>query len=311
MDYTREQLSAINTRDRSLLVSAAAGAGKTATLTKRIISAILDPENPEDIANMLIVTFTKAAVGELKERIGRAIEDALSKDPENRSLMRQLTLLPTANISTIDAFCNSVLKKNGDKVGAPTNYRIADSAEFELLSGSVFSGLINALYENELPEVASAEEFIRLAEALTSSKRNADLEEVLLNLYNKSKSVPEGVEIFTRLADEYKAEDPLKSKYALYATEHVHKIAEHYSGELTRISSQLSVGNADEVKYAAIFNEDLEYLRTLSSAESYREIKDALDDKSLRIKAPAELTFFLLPLGYKYVKYNIFSTVKE
>ncbi len=276
MNYTPEQLSAINTRDRSLLVSAAAGAGKTATLTKRIISALLDPEKPEDISHMLIVTFTNAAVGELKERIGKAIEDALRLDPENRSLERQLMLLPTASISTIDAFCNSILKKNGDKVGAPTNYRIADTAEFELLSHSIMRGLINSLYEGDLPELATGDDFAALADALTSSKRNDDLEEILLHLYNKSKSAPEGVGIFSKLTEEYLTKAPLEGRFVQYALAYVHKMAEHYAERLSLAARSLEGGDERELAYAAIFAADAEYARAILSAKCYDEVREVL-----------------------------------
>ena len=94
--WTDEQRLAIDTRDRTLLISAAAGSGKTATLTERIIRSLLDENNPENINEILIVTFTKAAVAELRERIGKAVRAALAVDPENERLRRQLALLPSA-----------------------------------------------------------------------------------------------------------------------------------------------------------------------------------------------------------------------
>ena len=99
--WTDEQSLAINTRDRTLLISAAAGAGKTATLTERIIRSLLDEEKPENINEMLIVTFTKAAVAELRERIGKALKDAVLANPDNPRLRAQLALLPGAKIQTI------------------------------------------------------------------------------------------------------------------------------------------------------------------------------------------------------------------
>ena len=101
-DFTEEQLSAINTTDKTLLVSAGAGAGKTATLTERIIRQLTNTENPTDISRMLIATFTKAAVAELKERIHSAIKEKISECPENKSLEKQLHLLPAAKIEVAD-----------------------------------------------------------------------------------------------------------------------------------------------------------------------------------------------------------------
>ena len=130
--WTDEQSLAINTRDRTLLISAAAGAGKTATLTERIIRSLLDEEKPENINEMLIVTFTKAAVAELRERIGKALRDAVLANPDNARLRAQLALLPGAKIQTIDSFCVDILRKNCDRVGVSPAFRIPDEAEARL-----------------------------------------------------------------------------------------------------------------------------------------------------------------------------------
>lgn len=276
MNYTKEQQDAINFRDRSLLVSAAAGSGKTATLTRRIIESILDKEKPEDISRMLIVTFTNAAVDELKTRIRGALEQALLDSPDNKALQRQLMLLPTANISTIDSFCRTVLAKNGDKVGAPLNYRIADAAEFELLAHATLKGLINSIYENEAEEVIAAEDFIKLSALLTSSKKNSELEDVLLHLYESSKSAPEGVLIYRKLAGVYLDENPLKSVYARYAVNYVHSLAEHFEKSISGIIEELSHGDEREKNYASVFESDLAFASSLRAANEYGEIRELL-----------------------------------
>ena len=102
--WTDAQLAAINTKNKTLLLSAAAGSGKTATLTERIIRSLTDKGAPIDISRMLIVTFTRAAAAELKARIALALTDALAKDPSNRHLSNQLLALGGAQISTIDSF---------------------------------------------------------------------------------------------------------------------------------------------------------------------------------------------------------------
>jgi len=150
MAWTPEQQKAIDTRDRTLLVSAAAGSGKTATLTERIIRSILDEENPMDIGRMLIATYTNAAVDELRERIGRAIKDAARKNPDNQRLEEQLLKLKDAKILTITAFCNSILRSSAESIGIAPNYRIAEPAEAKILSSSVLEALINAAYEGEI-----------------------------------------------------------------------------------------------------------------------------------------------------------------
>ena len=105
--WTAEQQQVIDLRNRNILVSAAAGSGKTAVLVARIIQMITDREHPVDIDRLLIVTFTNAAAAEMRERIGAAIEKALLPEPENEHLQRQLTLIHNAQITTIDSFCRS------------------------------------------------------------------------------------------------------------------------------------------------------------------------------------------------------------
>ena len=105
VSWTKEQQQVIDLRKRNILVSAAAGSGKTAVLVARIIQMITDDEHPVDIDRLLIVTFTNAAAAEMRERIGAAIEKALEEQPESEHLQRQLTLLHNAQITTIDSFC--------------------------------------------------------------------------------------------------------------------------------------------------------------------------------------------------------------
>ena len=175
--WTAEQLSAIETRDKTLLVSAAAGSGKTATLTERIIRQLTD-DDPISVDSLLVVTFTNAAAAELRAKISKALSLAVANDPENKRLEHQLYMLPSAKIRTIDSFCNDILKNNSDRVGVPSNYRIADSAECERLAISIIEGLIEAVYNGLLPEIASPEDFERLADCLTDSKRTEELAEV-------------------------------------------------------------------------------------------------------------------------------------
>ena len=110
--FTKEQQQVIDLRDRNILVSAAAGSGKTAVLVERIITRLTRDEKPLNVDELLIVTFTEAAASEMKERIHSAIEKALNDEPDNVHLQRQATLLHNAQITTIDSFCLFVLRNN-------------------------------------------------------------------------------------------------------------------------------------------------------------------------------------------------------
>ena len=135
--WTKEQQEVISLRNRNILVSAAAGSGKTAVLVERILSKITDKKNPVDIDRLLIMTFTRAAAGEMKERISDAIEKALYEDPDNEHLQRQTTLLHTAQITTIDGFCAYLIRNYFHLIGLDPGYRTADEGELKLLRGDV------------------------------------------------------------------------------------------------------------------------------------------------------------------------------
>ena len=135
--WTEEQEKVIQLRNRSLLVSAAAGSGKTAVLVQRIISMVMDEVHPLDIDRLLVVTFTNAAAAEMRERVGTAIEAALEKDPYNQHLQRQLTLVHNAQITTIDSFCIRILRDHFHKIDLEPGFRIADEGELKLLREDV------------------------------------------------------------------------------------------------------------------------------------------------------------------------------
>ncbi len=281
MDFTKEQKSAIDTRNKTLLVSAAAGSGKTATLTQRIIASLLDEENPADISELLIVTFTNAAVGELKERIGAAIRKALESDPSNRRLERQLLLLPSATICTIDSFCNEVLRANVGAVGLPPNYRIADAAEAELLGGAVCESLIAAAYEGDLEkEKIPPAAFAELCDCLTRVKTDADLSPTLLALYRKCQTHEKGIHSLRALCEEYNPNSyvsPEKTSLGKYILRATVAMAEHYFAALQKILAHYPpVACGVVAAFQVILAEEQERFYTLARAESYGQMRLAL-----------------------------------
>ena len=205
--WTPMQKAAIDERSKTLLVSAAAGSGKTATLTERIIRSLTDPNKPTNIESLLVVTFTTAAAAELKIKLTRALEQAVAANPDNKHLSHQLYMLPSAKIRTIDSFCNDILRMGADRVGLSGGYRIADGAECELLAISVIDGLIGAIYRDELPEIASAEEMEALADCLTDSKHTEELSEVLRLVYEKCESSEVGVDSLLPLIELYNTDN--------------------------------------------------------------------------------------------------------
>ena len=277
--WTDEQLCAIETRDRTLLVSAAAGSGKTATLTERIIRSLLDEKSPENINEILVVTFTKAAVAELRERIGAAIRAAIKKNPTSERLQRQLALLPSAKIQTIDSFCVDILRKNCDRVGVSPSFRIPDEAEAQLLSASVMERLIDGIYEGLLPGVATPEEMEALSDGLTGARSMDSLSEELLLLYGKLRSTERGVDTLLELISEYELDstDGLSSsKPITYAIGRVKEMAGHYKALYARALGALGARFDKNESFIDMCEADRAYLDRIISANSYGEVRDAL-----------------------------------
>ncbi len=266
------QKLAIDTRDRTLLVSAAAGSGKTATLTERIISSVLDKENPIGIDEMLIVTFTRAAVGELRERIGSALTAAIRENPENEDLVRQLHLLSSARICTIDSFCSSLLRENCDRVGVSPSFRIADTAEAEILAEGILDGLISSIYEGR-EECASPEEFERLAECMTDTKSEGELAAVILSLYNSTLTSPLGIESISELVAEFDPERYTSfenTALGRYATERLREAASSHKNTLTSIYRELDArGDGKLDKMLSVLRSDIDFLDRIINTDGY------------------------------------------
>ena len=146
--WTREQQQVIDLRKRNILVSAAAGSGKTAVLVERIIKMITEGEHPVDIDRRLVVTFTNAAAAEMRERIGAAIEKALEEHPDSEHLQRQLTLIHNAQITTIDSFCLYVIRNYFHTIDLAPNFRIADEGEMKLLKQDIAHQIVEEYHRH-------------------------------------------------------------------------------------------------------------------------------------------------------------------
>lgn len=276
--WTAEQQAAIDTRDRTLLVSAAAGSGKTATLTERIIRSLLDEKNPVDISDMLIVTFTNAAVDELRDRIGKAVGAAVAKDPSNMRLNKQLLSMKDAKIMTIDSFCNRVVKLSPSSVGLAPNYRIGEGAEMALLRSDLIEGMIFSAYEGELEGVCTGAEFADLAECLTDTRGERGLGEVFRMLYEQSESSDAGVSLYGALAEDFNPEgftSPEETKFGRYIIEKTKALAQSYL-ELYRKRFEFECGSPMEQRGFPLFDADAVMLRALLSAKSYTELRDII-----------------------------------
>lgn len=182
--WTEEQEQVIQLQNRNILVSAAAGSGKTAVLVERILTKMTRQEHPVDIDKLLIVTFTRAAAGEMKERLMAAVEKRLETEPDNEHLQRQQTLIHNAQITTIDGFCSYVIRNYFHTIDLDPGYRIAEEGELKLLKYDV----VKELLEKEYEEVT--ESFQQFTEVFASGKTDDQIVELILKLYEFSMSHP-------------------------------------------------------------------------------------------------------------------------
>lgn len=191
VNFTEEQQKVIDLRGANILVSAAAGSGKTAVLTERIVSLITGNAGEEsgiDIDKMLILTYTSAAAAEMRERIGKKISDALAANPLDENLWRQQTLLLSAKISTIDSFCLFVIRNNFADIDLDPGFRIMDEGERKLL----LSDTIDALFEKHF-EDESDSDFRHLIDCYGSTADNVTLANILKDMYGAIMSNPDPI----------------------------------------------------------------------------------------------------------------------
>jgi len=181
VELTKEQHAAVSLDGRNLLVSAAAGAGKTFVLSERVVSRV---KSGSDIDDFLIITFTNAAAAELRARIIRELTDAAESEPGSKHLRRQLMLASQANITTIDAFCMSLVREFSYMCGINAAFRIADEAECELLKAEALEEALETLYDEAHPD------FLAFAETMSSGRGDVRTETTITGIYDAMESHP-------------------------------------------------------------------------------------------------------------------------
>ena len=179
--WTEEQKAIIAHREGNLLVSAAAGSGKTAVLVEHVLSLIL--EENASLSSLVLMTFTEAAAEEMKERIKKRLEEHLQKGYDKR-ILREIALLPTANISTIHAFCKRLIEENYAGLSIDAHFRIGDTGEMSLLQSDILEELLEEEYEKK------EESFLAFVDQFSMGKKDKGIEELILKLYNLASAMP-------------------------------------------------------------------------------------------------------------------------
>ena len=201
INFTDRQKEVLDARNHNILVSAAAGSGKTAVLVERIVRMISEGDHPLDIDRLLVVTFTRAAAAQMRERIGKAISDRLREDPENGHLQRQEMLLHNAQITTIDSFCTFLLRNNFSEIDLDPGFRQMDETEKALLEGEVMQDFLEKKYGEK------DRDFLACAEYFCPRGSDKGLEDLILALYDRSTSHPQPEKWLEERAADYEIPD--------------------------------------------------------------------------------------------------------
>ena len=184
ISFTPDQQKVIKLHDRNILVSAAAGSGKTAVLVERIIQMVCNETKPVDIDRLLIVTFTNAAAAEMRERISQGIANQLKLHPRSEHIERQATLLHNALITTIDSFCLYLIRNHFHEIGLDPAFRVADEGEIKLLKQDVLGDLLEERFAQK------EEAFLDCVEFFCPGGKEAALEEIIQKFYTFAMSYP-------------------------------------------------------------------------------------------------------------------------
>ena len=274
VSWTTEQQQVIDLRNRNILVSAAAGSGKTAVLVERIVKIITDKNHSVDIDHLLIVTFTNAAAAEMRERIGNAIEKALDEQPGNEHLLRQLTLIHNAQITTIDSFCLYVVRNHFHEIDLEPNFRIGDEGELKLLREDVLDRVLEQNYEEP------SEAFSDFVEGYASGRTDAALNEMILQLYEFSRSYPWPEKWLDSFVGAYRIEtreELDRAEWLAPLTENICFVLKDCE-QLLKQAFAITQQDDGPDMYEKAVQSDLEKYEGLSRLTSFCELSGALSD---------------------------------
>ncbi len=274
--WTTEQQKVIDSRHRNILVSAAAGSGKTAVLVERMVQMILDKEHPMDIDKLLVVTFTKAAAAEMKERIGSAIEKALENDPENEHLEKQSALLASAQITTIDSFCLHVIRNHFNEINLDPSFRVADETELSLLKSDVMEALLEDKYEE------GAQEFLDFVEGYARGKTDKTIEQLILQIYEYSRSYPWPMEWLENCIQLLEVDDVSSLNthpLIIFLDNYVRSILENLEAQL-EYALEICAYPDGPVFYDSALNSDLKMIQAALSADDLFDMQSVMADFS-------------------------------
>ncbi len=278
VSWTKEQRQVIELRGRNLLVSAAAGSGKTAVLVERILHKILDPGAATDIDRLLVVTFTNAAAAEMRERISAALEQALAERPDSEHLQRQISLIHNAQITTIDSFCLYVIRNHFHEIGLEPNFRIGDEGELTLLAADILTQVLERSYAQP------TERFLALMDGYATGRDDARVREMVRTLYEFSRSYPwpeEWLEGCVRSCQAKSVAELAGADWMESLAADIRCVLRDLARETGR-AEQLALSPGGPYMYAALLQEERERYERMAACGDYLELSEAFAEISYK-----------------------------
>ncbi|MCD7807367.1 MAG: helicase-exonuclease AddAB subunit AddA, partial [Lachnospiraceae bacterium] len=272
MTFTPDQQRVIETEHKNILVSAAAGSGKTAVLVERIIRKITDREKPVDIDQLLVVTFTNNAAASMRERIGQAIERKLEQHPEDAHLQRQAVLVHQALITTIHSFCLYLVRNHFEQIGLEPDFTVADQATVDLLSKEVKDDLLERYF------AAADPDFEYMVEYLCHTGREAALEDDIDQLYRRAMSMPFPEEWLLERKKDYDfstLEEFTARPAGAFLLSHIRGLLASYR-EGYRAALKIAMEPDGPYVYVDTLERELEYIEKLCGMDSLEQLKKYL-----------------------------------
>lgn len=303
--WTDKQLLAIEEKGTDLLVSAAAGSGKTAVLTERIIRQLTDPEAPVDVTDFLIVTFTVSATSELREKLSRAIREAYMSNKSLKRLKRQILNLPSAKILTIDSFCKYIVKECSKQLGIPSDFRTGEESELNQLTNEIISETIDKffngfegekLYNTDFLPDSTRTGFLSVVETFTTQKSLEQLSETVVEMYLKLTKYPEPInrakeylkEYYTILKQRFEEKSDVSffdTKIGLFIANEIRETAEVARGYFEAAEKLLYGFENMSEKYGPVIQNDIAAASRISFSEN-KDILTSLSDYSASSLSP-------------------------
>lgn len=265
VNWTKEQKQVIESRDRNLLVSAAAGSGKTAVLVERIIRMITEGPEPLDIDRLLVMTFTKAAAAEMRERIQTAIEKKLEEHPQDAHLQQQAVMVQYAQITTIDSFCLHVMREHFDRLEIDPAFRVGDEGELLLLRSDVMEELLEDYYDN------GGDVFERFVDTYAIGKADAGIGDYITQVCTFAQSNPWPKQWLEKCRLELQnvtIEEFDRTEWMQFLLADIRMQAEEWEVQLSQAVELCREEDGPE-PYLPMLCEDLDHVRRLKDCGSY------------------------------------------